>query len=114
MGDESASYRAAAAAPSVGAALLASRATPCLGYIAQLVPLPKTSWRKDMWAANKVWHLPAGTLSVELAAELGELGLKRIGCATTARASALVRIANDGQVQWVENLEQKKAEAMPT
>ncbi len=65
-----------------------------------------------MWGANKVWHLPAGTLSVELAAGLGELGLKKIGCATAACAAALVRAATDGKVQWEENLEQMKAAAV--
>ena len=64
-----------------------------------------------MWAANKVWHLPAGTLSVELGAGLGELGLRKIGSATAACAAALVRAATDGKVQLKENLSMMEAEA---
>jgi hypothetical protein len=45
---------ASAAAPSVGTTLMATRATPCLGHVAQLMPLPKTSWRREMWAAASV------------------------------------------------------------
>ena len=64
-----------------------------------------------MWAANKVWHFPAGTLSVELGAGLGELGLRKLGSATAACAAALVRTATDGKVEWKENLSLMEAAA---
>ena len=92
----------------LGAVQFATRALPCVGYVAQLlVPLRKVLV-KEMWVANKITHAPAASFSVSDARELAARRLVDLPSTSAFCLASLLRTAISGKmnyIPWVELLQ---------
>jgi len=76
-----------------------SRALPVTQYVAQLLPPPEELLKKEVWATNKLLHLPPRTFPASLGTSLSLIGGKNISTIRSASLAAMIRTARK-TVDW--------------
>ena len=75
----------------VSASLYTSRCLPVLGYLAQLLPLPKGFTRNEKVALHHILHMATNSLDAATPFNLREIGGPKIGSARVLAAASVTR-----------------------